>query len=207
MMFSNCDLFMRSFTSKGIGFTFNNEMSKYLYKNSLNLGTLLDIYEINGKKKVSKMFSAGSDHGLEVLIENNIEEVKRYENTKSTGCPKISGTPCIKNEVGITKLKPNNIEMTLHNPKEPANIRIKSFKIPLGHSTIVYITPKAREIDDSGKELSEVQRGCRLTKDTQELDIFNIYTQEACLLECMIKQAHQRCGCFPWNYLTTEKVL
>ena len=88
----------------------------------------------------------------------------RYQNTKST-----------KNKVGNVNWEPINIPVSLHNPKEPANIRNKGFEIPLGHSTKVYITPKAREIDDSGKELSEVQRGCRLVKDSQELDIFNIY--------------------------------
>ena len=110
-------------------------------------------------------------------------------------------------KMGSIMLKPINIQVSLHNPREPGNIRSKSFQIPLGHSTKVYITPKAREIDDSGKDLSEDQRGCRLSEDSEELDVHNIYSQEACHLECMIKQAYQRCGCFPWNYLITTKVI
>ena len=191
-LFSNCDLFKRSFTNKGLGFTFNNDMKNTLYKHS---DLSMNVFMVNVKNKVFNMSSAGSEHALKVLIENNMEEIERFERTIIPD-----------NRVGVVGLKPISIPVSLHNPKEPANIRSKSFKIPLGHSTIVYITPKAREIDDSGKELSEVQRGCRLAEDTQNLDIFNIYSQEACLLECLFKEAYQRCGCFPWNYLITAKV-
>ena len=100
--------------------------------------------------------------------------------------------------------KPTNIEVTLHNPIEPANLRSNSFKIPLGYSTKFYITPKAREIDASGKELPEEQRGCRLTEDNHDLDLFQVYTKEGCIMECKTRQAAKRCGCFPWNYLPQE---
>ena len=75
-----------------------------------------------------------------------------------------------------------------------------SISIPLGHSTTFLIKPKAREIDDSGKQLTESQRNCRLDKDTDELDIFNIYTRTACLFECKTRYATKRCQCIPWNY-------
>ena len=195
MLFTNCNLFKRSFSNKGIGITFNSEIGKILFKRSLNFGIAMEVFLINNQRKVSKMRSAGSEHALKVLIQNNLEEVEYYENTKNP-----------VNRVGEIKFKPIHIPVTLHNPKEPANIRGKSFKMPLGYSTIVYITPNAREIDDSAGELSEAQRGCRLSKDSQTLDIFDIYSQEACHLECLIKQAYQRCKCFPWNYLTTSKV-
>ena len=150
---------------------------------------------VNDNKKVVNMKSAGSNYGLKVLVEKNMEEIERYENNKKA------------NKVGDINLKPIHVSVTLHNPKEPANIRNKGFEIPLGHFTKVYITPKAREIDDSGKDLTEIQRGCRLAKDSKDLDSFNIYSQESCHLECMIKQSYKRCGCFPWNYLVTEQVV
>ena len=189
-LFSNCNLFKRTFTNKGIGFTFNNELKKKLYKNSENLGLSLKIFHVNDNNKVVNMKSAGSNYGLKVLVEKNMEELERYENDKNRNM----------------NLKPIDVSVTLHNPKEPANIRNKGFEIPLGHSTKVYITPKAREIDDSGKDLTEIQRGCRLAKDSKDLDSFNIYSQESCHLECMIKQSYKKCGCYPWNYLITEKV-
>ena len=193
MLFSNCALFKRSFTNKGIGFTFNNEVRRNLFKKSLFPNLSMDVFMVNGHSKVSKMKSASTDNALKVWIENNFEEIDRYEESKSHS-----------SKFGRKELKPVHNHVSLHNPIEPANVRSKGFEIPLGHSTIVYITPKARDIDESGKELSEHQRGCRLVKDTHGLKIFKVYTKEACHLECMINQAYERCGCFPWSYLVTK---
>ena len=143
---------------------------------------------MNENSKISNMKNAGSKHALNVLIENNIEEVEAFEKAPN-----------------VVALKPINVAVTLHNPREPANIRTNSFKIPLGHSTNVYIIPKAREIDESGTSLSEEQRGCRLNSENKALNIFQVYTQEACIMECKIRQANQKCGCFPWNYPVTKE--
>ena len=78
--------------------------------------------------------------------------------------------------------KPKTIAVSLHNPQEP-----------------FLITPKVTEIDDSGRDLTESQRNCRLNEDSESLDIFNIYTRTACMFECMRKQAIERCGCIPWD--------
>ena len=85
-------------------------------------------------------------------------------------------------------------------------LRSNSFSIPLGYSTIVYITPKVREIDSSAAGLQEAERGCRLSQEASDLNIFKIYTKEGCLLECKIEQAYRKCGCFPWNYPIIEVV-
>ena len=99
------------------------------------------------KEDVKMMKSARSDHALKVFIDYNEEAVKIFENS------------------GVLKLKPKKVSVALHNPYEPASIRSNSFEIPLGYTTTVYITPKAREIDYSGKELEEKQRNCRLSDD------------------------------------------
>ena len=103
-------------------------------------------------------------------------------------------------------MQPTKISVSLHNPSEPANLISRNFEIPLGHTTTVYISPRAREIDESGKLLNEKQRNCRLTDDNHELKIFKKYTQEACLFECHLKQAEDHCGCFPWSFPTSSPV-
>ena len=185
MKLDNCKLFKRSFTNKGIGYTFNNEIESTLMKRDLYSQTLYP----NTKREPSLMISASSEHSLKVIIENNKEEVKRYEDTIDVNKAK-----------GTLHLKPIDVAVSLHNPKEPADIRSSSFKIPLGHSSTIYITPKAREIDESGKELTEFQRNCRLGEDTSSLDVFNVYTQTACLLECKMRHSLKMCGCLPWDY-------
>ena len=179
MSFLNCNLFKRSFTNKGLGYTFNNEREDELIKKHARSTALFH----NTDRKLSLMKSASSEHGLKVVLENNREEVERY----------------MLNPLE-TDLEPTEITVALHNPKEPADIRSKSFNIPLGHSTTVYITAKAIEIDEDGMALTEPQRNCRLDEDTEALDVFNIYTRAACMFECKMKHSMKKCGCLPWNY-------
>ena len=130
---------------------------------------------------------------LRVLIENNAEEITRYEDN-----PRKYGR-----EYNDIIQKPKKLLVSLHNPQEPADAKSQpssSFHITGGHTTTVLFTPRAREIDDSGKELTESQRGCRLNEDSGKLDVFNVYTRTACLLECKMKYAKNICGCTPWNY-------
>ena len=190
--FDDCQIFFRSFTNMGIGYTANSEMASVLFK-SKNYGSPGNFLFPNDRIKPKKMTYAGSDYALRVLIENNREEVDFFENTKSKTSPK-----------GVLSLKPKEKKVSLHNPLEPANMRSNSFSILLGYFTIVYITPKVREIDDSAASLAESERGCRLSQDSSGLDIFKLYSKEGCLLECKIKQAYAKCGCFPWNYPIIE---
>ena len=178
MRFDNCNLFKRSFTNKGIGFTFNNIKEEMLIKKKFHSSVMFP----NAKREPSNMLSASSKHSLQVVIENNIEEVERYKDRTAL------------------KYKPTAISVSLHDPKEPADMRSSSFKVPLGHSTTFLITPKARLIDESGKKLPEYKRGCRLQEDTDSMNIFSIYTRTACLFECKLKHSLERCGCIPWNY-------
>ena len=190
--FEDCGLFFRSFTNMGMGYTANGEMAHLLFK-SKHYGSPGNFFLPNDQIKPKRMTYAGDDYALRVLIENNREEVDLFENTKSRNNPK-----------GEIRLKPKERKVSLHNPLEPANMRSNSFSIPLGYSTVVYITPKVREIDENAASLAESERGCRLSKDASGLDIFKLYSKEGCLLECKIKQAYTKCGCFPWNYPIIE---
>ena len=175
----NCNLFKRSYTTQGVGFTFNNEQIDKLMKEDYRN----DVFST--RKIPSLMKSTDKEHALTVLLDSNAEEVEMYRKSLS----------------GSTKLREASV--SLHNPEEPSDtkfIPLTSTKIPLGHSTTFLISARAREIDESGKALTESKRGCRLEEDTKELDMFNVYTRTACLLECRMKHARKKCGCTPWNY-------
>ena len=140
MTLENCQLFRPSFTNRGTGFTINNEREKDLIKSEVTSTNFFP----NTITKPSFMKSGKSSDALKVVLENNAEEVEKYLETK------------------IPRDEPTEISVALHNPNEPADMRSKYFNIPLGYSTKVYITPKAREIDQYGKLLTEAQRDCRL---------------------------------------------
>ena len=188
----NCNLFKRSFTTLGIGYTFNNVNEDVFMKENFRNSELLT--KTNRNRKVTFMKSAKSKHSLRVLIENNAEEISRYEDNH--------GKYGLYSSKYLIQ-KPKKILVSLHNPQEPADAKFQpstSIPIPGGHTTTVLFTPRAREIDDSGKELTESQRDCRLKEDSGKLDIFNLYSRTACLLECKMKYASRICGCTPWNF-------
>ena len=184
MTFENCNLFKRSLTTQGLGYTFNNEQEKNILKDKFrNIE-----FSPNINRKPSMMRSASLEHSLTIIIEDNAESTKFLENRKK--------------ESGLNH-RPQKISVSIHSPKEPADTVFKpstSISIPLGHSTTFLIKPEAREIDESGKQLTELERNCRLDEDTDKLEIYNIYTRTACLFECKIKYATKRCQCTPWNY-------
>ena len=136
----------------------------------------------------SLMKSTNRKYSLKAIVDINAEEVAYYDKESTSDS---------------LKRKRREISISVHNPKEPADthlIPLNSIQIPLGHSTTFLISAKAREIDESGKQLTEFQRGCRLDEDTKDLDIFNVYTRVGCLFECKMKYSTKRCGCTPWNY-------
>ena len=131
------------------------------------------------------MNSASSKHSLTVVIDTNAEERERYE----------------QYALHDLNYKPKKtVSVTLHNPKEPSDVRSSNFKVPLGHSTTFLVTPIVREIDESGRKLEESERNCRLDEDVENLGIYEVYTRAACIYECQMKHAIKKCGCAPWNY-------
>ena len=183
MTFENCNLFKRSFTTKGIGYTFNNEMEEDLIKKEFRD----EVLSPNKGRRPSFMKSTNPRHALTVMLDINAEEVEDGGWTDEDG----------------NVHEPKAIALSIHNPQEPGDNRfypLTSVTVPLGYSTTFLITPIVRKIDESGKALTELQRKCRLDEDTDELDIFNVYTRVACLFECKMKHSIKRCGCTPWNY-------
>ena len=161
MRLNNCDKFRRSFTNRGLGFTFNNKKADNLYKHGDNIKLQLESLFFNKDNDPKMMHSASPDEGLKVLIENNMEEINNYEKTKVPS-----------NVAGDMKKKPVSVLVVLHDPSQPANMRTKSITIPLGQSSTVYITPSATETDTSGQMLGETQRECRLKQENDNLQVF-----------------------------------
>ena len=185
MTLENCNLFKRSFTTHGLGYTFNNEKENTLIKEDYRSVE----FSHNKIRQPSLMKSTSSKYSLRVVIENNAEEIQSYENNLS--------------DETFKHTRPREVSVSLHNPQEPGDtklIPLTSIQIPLGQSTTFLISAKAREIDESGKYLTEDQRGCRLDEDTKGLGTFNIYTRVACLFECKMKHSMTKCGCIPWNF-------
>ena len=78
MTFENCNLFKRSYTTQGLGYTFNNEIENFAIKKNFRSTS----FSPNIGRIPSLMKSTNSDHSLTVIIDVNAEEVDRYETSK-----------------------------------------------------------------------------------------------------------------------------
>ena len=137
LYFDDCKLFQRSFTNTGLGFTTNNQLRNKLYKQGTNkFRNQNQLFFTNNRQNMKMMKSANPKHSLRVMIEYNRGKVEIYEKTREIP----------NNPEGMIDLKPTSVKVSLHNPNAPADLRSNVFSIPLGHSTIVYVTPKARQI-------------------------------------------------------------
>ena len=107
MSIENCDLFRRSFTNKGLGYTFNNLPASHQFKPSQNIDLQLKSFNFNKGQFPRLITSASPDHALTVLLEANVEEVIKYEKSRSDS-----------NTEGEINLKPKHVLVSLHDPKE-----------------------------------------------------------------------------------------
>ena len=182
MTFNRCDLFRRSFTNKGLGYSFNTERTERLLQAGASLETQIKTLHLSPGAEPRLMTGASPHNALTVIIENNLEEIFLYEKSQNK------------------RMKPKPVSVVLHDPSQPGNILTKSLEIPLGHSSKVYITPRATLTDLTAQTLSEKKRNCRLRSETGGLKTFQLYSREACMLECQMEQAVERCGCYPWDF-------
>ena len=45
-----------------------------------------------------------------------------------------------------------------------------------------------------------LKRKCRFIDETKEDSMFEFYTQNLCIFQCMLKQSFEKCKCIPWGY-------
>ena len=77
MTFPNCHLFRRSFTNKGLGFTYNNAKVDDMMKNVSDFDETLNIFAFNKHEDITRMKSASSEHALTAFIQYNEEAVEK----------------------------------------------------------------------------------------------------------------------------------
>ena len=184
MTFRSCNLFTRAYTDKGIGYSFNSEKFTTTFQETTdNVDGHLAMW-FNNKREVEYPKSSGKDFQLRIVIDANIEEVERYE----------------KNIDDVDKM-PKAFLLTVHDPSSPANLRAEGIEVTPGYETTILITPRLLETSKDAKTmLNPKERKCKTKQETQGLKLFKTYTQEACLLECHLTEASDRCGCTPWTY-------
>jgi len=90
--------------------------------------------------------------------------------------------------------------IALHDPMMPPDLRSMGVDVKPGYLSTFLITPSDIMTSDSLKGIAPDRRKCRHKEETDGMQIFNSYSQTACLMECQLKAMVKKCGCSPWNF-------
>ncbi len=172
---TDCDLFQKTFNNDGIGYTFNAEAFWKMYK----------------RTKGNYWF---------------------YKQFVSTNNAYVNGPPRLIERIGrgfsleiYVRLTNGDWEIedtlaTLHDPSIVPNIRKETFKLVPGTVYDISVVPSAIRTTDDGLKLQPSSRDCKAKYESDDLNIFNIYSQSACIFECQLKMAINKCHCSNWDY-------
>ena len=79
----------------------------------------------------------------------------------------------------------------LSTPGEFPLLQQKGFVVPLGHHTLVAMTPTILDSDSSLYDVAQENRNCLFSDENEFMIDFEKYSQSNCFLECSLEQTHK----------------
>ncbi len=172
---SNCNLFRNLFTTEGIGHTFNNEaFYKLLRNNADNNAFFKEIYQLEGADDTyspRNISLNGKKRSFEFILNHIKDKTRSFTN-----------------------------KLSIHDPYTIADPRNEAIDLEPGIIYDISVTPSVTVTDEKAMQLGYTQRKCLSERENNNLEIFERYSQSACLLECQLKNAIAKCNCTAWNY-------
>ena len=165
--------FSKSYSNKGIAYTFNSAPFWDIYKKS---PSMLDFHAMN-KKSPEACASARAEQMPLYPLESGAHHRFQFLIKPSQGGSSIA----------------------LHSPKTLPDLSRHSLRVLPGHTYTVTVTPSMNEVN--GKMRKKDMEGLQcFSGQSSDLALFKEYSQSACLLECRLRRAYQACGCVSWRY-------
>ena len=69
-----------------------------------------------------------------------------------------------------------------------------------GHTTRIQVSATKTSSYPELLDVDVDKRGCRFSKENDNMKIMTNYTEAGCRFECLLQLARDECGCSPWNY-------
>ncbi len=180
---ANCPHFTRSFTSTGLGYSFNQVPFQDMYQKT-------DWSEAFYKELVMK-------------VNNTAEESRNIAKPALNG-PGFSMSMILKTPIsgpGIYKyVFFGQRTLSVGSPYSIPNLSGEGIVLSPGLHYTVMVTPTVTKINDNLIDFAPSDRGCIHKTDKHNLTIFANYTYENCLFECHLIRAAEECGCIPINF-------
>ncbi len=176
---SDCGLFRKMYTNMGIGYTFNNAPFTKMFQNTTdNMAFFKEMHQLeeyNGQDSPKEILSNGKGYSFEFVFSHTGDGGTRESTDKK---PKLM----------------------IHDPDMTAEANSEVAVLEAGMTYDISIIPSVTVTDSKGLQLGPKERKCLDKSEGEGLKIFGQYTQSACLFECQLALATEKCNCTPWDY-------
>ena len=182
----DCPLFERSFTTEGIGHTFNANPFWKMYRKKTWLETFYNEMtapaEVRENDEVPRFpdFN-GPGFSLEFLLDVSASD-RRSDTT-------------------------NVRSVAIHSPNDIPDLSGEVLEVVAGMHYSILVSPTLVRTDD-GLELAQASTGtCFLDQEAHNLTVFASYMHGNCLFECQLINSLRKCGCIPWDFPRTNETV
>ncbi len=190
-LMEDCNMFSNTFTTSGIGYTFNAQPFWTIYENSSsNFAFYKEMYEKEEgfeDKLPRKNINAGQSFSFEFFIRHTPYGYQYRGDVKYVVVPQA-----------------HDVLLSIHDPGHIPNLKSEGIVIKPGMSYEIRFSPTVTVTDQSALMLDKETRNCRSKDENDELMLFKYYSQSACLFECKLSQAIRACNCSSWDYPRVE---
>ena len=174
-----CDKFRLSMTYAGLGYTFNAADFWAIYKSQGYTDVFSEVMRPQGYAPSDKI---GPLHPREVGKAKNLFMILRTT------------------QMAIFEHPVEHFIISTHSPFNIPNV-LEGFgiKIEAGTSTMITVTPTVYEANENLKSIPIEKRNCRFEFENS-LKLFQNYSMDGCIFECLIESAFEGTNCIPWDY-------
>ncbi len=181
---SECKLFSNVFSSSGIGYTFNSVPYWSMFRNT---GSNFDFYK--------EMYE--TDNNIDDMLPRYIENTGQNFALDFIVRHNSYGYKC--NCVTLYD-QYQKVFLSLHDPAVVPNLKSDGLLIQPGYFYDIRVQPSVTLTDSSALALKPETRNCLSRDENENLLLYNIYSQSACIFECKLKEALKQCNCSNWDY-------
>lgn len=94
----------------------------------------------------------------------------------------------------------SNLILGINNAHNAFHLSGAMAKIRMGYETQIYVRPVQVCSDEDVRDLDISVRKCRFLDEVPKESMFNFYTQDLCLYQCVLEKSAEVCQCIPWGY-------
>ncbi len=191
---NDCNLFSRTYTTMGIGYTFNAPDFWEMYRNtSTNWSFFKEMHEKihHGKEARPKMItSSGQDFSLLFYLSH-----QPYQTTNQYGYRDFFSS------YGFFYLgEPNKVLLKIHDPRMIGDLRNSDMELRPGFFYDVSVIPSLIMTDAEGLDLPPLKRNCLEVNEGEPSRVFTNYSQSGCGFECKIRSAVEKYLSKSWSH-------